>query len=204
MFLTKNGTTFTVEGEATGKQAYFYYIYGYKSKKKYVVYGPYLGKSGIAPFSYTSDSCVIKPFLKNSTPNDIKECKKIVKDLIDKYHVIIISIGNGTASRESEKFCAELIQEEKLDCKYIITSEAGASIYSASKLAIEEFPDLAVEKRSAVSIARRIQDPLSELVKIDPKSIGVGGTTACRSCPIPMVNLLGSTPRSFANSTRSK
>ena len=120
------------------------------------------------------DSCVIKPFLKNSTPNDVKECKKIVKDLIDKYHVNIISIGNGTASRESEKFCAELIQEEKLDCKYIITSEAGASIYSASKLAIEEFPDLAVEKRSAVSIARRIQDPLSELVKIDPTSIGVG------------------------------
>ena len=120
------------------------------------------------------DSCVIKPFLKNSTASDIKQSKQIVKNLIEKYHVNIISIGNGTASRESEKFCAELIQEEKLDCKYIITNEAGASIYSASKLAIEEFPDLAVEKRSAVSIARRIQDPLSELVKIDPKSIGVG------------------------------
>lgn len=120
------------------------------------------------------DSCVIKPFLKNSTTSDIKQSKQIVKNLIEKYHVNIISIGNGTASRESEKFCAELIQEEKLDCKYIITNEAGASIYSASKLAIEEFPDLAVEKRSAVSIARRIQDPLSELVKIDPKSIGVG------------------------------
>lgn len=80
----------------------------------------------------------------------------------------------GLHLEESEKFCAELINEYNLNCKYIITSEAGASIYSASKLAIEEFPDLAVEKRSAVSIGRRIQDPLSELVKIDPKSIGVG------------------------------
>jgi len=121
------------------------------------------------------DSTVIKPFLNTSKQDEyIKASKLIVKNLIEKYHVDIISIGNGTASRESEKFCAEMINEYKLPCKYIITSEAGASIYSASKLAIEEFPDLAVEKRSAVSIGRRIQDPLSELVKIDPKSIGVG------------------------------
>ncbi len=121
------------------------------------------------------DSTVIKPFLNGSNQEKyIADSKVIVKNLIEKYHVDIISIGNGTASRESEKFCAEMIKEYNLDCKYIITSEAGASIYSASKLAIEEFPDLAVEKRSAVSIGRRLQDPLSELVKIDPKSIGVG------------------------------
>lgn len=120
------------------------------------------------------DSCVIKPFLKNISDNDLKNYKLIVKNLIEKYSVDIISIGNGTASRESESFCASLINEYNLKCKYVITSEAGASIYSASKLAIEEFPDLEVEKRSAVSIGRRIQDPLSELVKIDPKSIGVG------------------------------
>lgn len=120
------------------------------------------------------DSTVIKPFLNNNQDKYIEQSKIIVKNLIEKYKVDIISIGNGTASRESEKFCAELINDYKLPCKYIITSEAGASIYSASKLAIEEFPDLAVEKRSAVSIGRRLQDPLSELVKIDPKSIGVG------------------------------
>lgn len=120
------------------------------------------------------DSCVIKPFLKNISESELKKYKEIVKNLVEKYKVDIISIGNGTASRESEKFCAELIKEYKLNCKYVITSEAGASVYSASKLAIEEFPKLEVEKRSAVSIARRIQDPLSELVKIDPKSIGVG------------------------------
>ena len=121
------------------------------------------------------DSVVIKPFINSShQEQNINQSKLIVKNLIEKYNVDIISIGNGTASRESEKFCAELINEYKLKCKYVITSEAGASIYSASKLAIEEFPDLAVEKRSAVSIGRRIQDPLSELVKIDPKSIGVG------------------------------
>ncbi len=120
------------------------------------------------------DSCVIKPFLKNASEAAIVGSKIIVKNLIEKYNVDIISIGNGTASRESESFCADLIKEYNLNCKYVITSEAGASIYSASKLAIEEFPDLEVEKRSAVSIARRIQDPLSELVKIDPKSIGVG------------------------------
>ena len=95
-----------------------------------------------------------------------------MRELIDKYHIDLISIGNGTASRESEQFVAECIKGT--DCKYIITSEAGASVYSASPLAKEEFPDLTVEKRSAVSIGRRVQDPLSELVKIDPKSIGVG------------------------------
>ncbi len=120
------------------------------------------------------DSTVIKPFLNGNTDERIKKDKEIVVNLIKKYNVDIISIGNGTASRESETFCAEMIKEYNLDCKYIITSEAGASIYSASKLAIEEFPDLEVEKRSAVSIGRRLQDPLSELVKIDPKSIGVG------------------------------
>ena len=120
------------------------------------------------------DSTVIKPFLNNKTKEQQAMDKLVVKSLIEKYHVDIISIGNGTASRESEAFCAEMIKEYNLPCKYVITSEAGASIYSASKLAIEEFPDLAVEKRSAVSIGRRLQDPLSELVKIDPKSIGVG------------------------------
>ena len=103
-----------------------------------------------------------------------KKDKEVVKDLINKYKVDIISIGNGTASRESEKFCAEMIKQYNLKCKYIIVSEAGASIYSASDVAIEEFPDLAVEKRSAVSIGRRCQDPLAELVKIPPEGIGVG------------------------------
>ena len=121
------------------------------------------------------DSTVIKPFLNGVNQDKyIAQSKETVKNLIEKYHVDIISIGNGTASREQEKFCAEMIKEYNLSCKYIITSEAGASVYSASKIAIEEFPDLAVEKRSAVSIGRRLQDPLSELVKIDPKSIGVG------------------------------
>ena len=106
--------------------------------------------------------------------NKIEESKKIVLDLIDKYNVDIIAIGNGTASRESEKFISDTIKESKKKVEYIIVSEAGASVYSASKLAIDEFPDLTVEKRSAVSIARRLQDALSELVKIDPKSIGVG------------------------------
>ena len=120
------------------------------------------------------DSTVIKPFLKNVSDQQIKKDQKTVVDLIHKYHVDIISIGNGTASRESEKFCSELIKEYQLPCQYVIVSEAGASIYSASKLAIEEFPDLAVEKRSAVSIGRRLQDPLAELVKIPPEGIGVG------------------------------
>ena len=106
--------------------------------------------------------------------NKIEESKKIVLDLIDKYNVDIIAIGNGTASRESEKFISDTIKEAKRKVEYIIVNEAGASVYSASKLAISEFPDLTVEKRSAISIARRLQDALSELVKIDPKSIGVG------------------------------
>lgn len=120
------------------------------------------------------DSTVIKPFLNGNTEDRIKSCKEVVAKLIEKYHVDIIAIGNGTASRESEKFCAEMIRDYHLSCKYIIVSEAGASIYSASKVAIEEFPDLAVEKRSAMSIGRRLQDPLSELVKIPPDGIGVG------------------------------
>lgn len=106
--------------------------------------------------------------------NKIEESKKILLDLIDKYNVDIIAIGNGTASRESEKFVADAIKDAKRKVEYIIVNEAGASVYSASKLAIDEFPDLTVEKRSAISIARRLQDALSELVKIDPKSIGVG------------------------------
>ena len=120
------------------------------------------------------DSTVIKPFLNNISEDKIKYCKEEVVKLINKYKVDIISIGNGTASRESEKFCADMISEYKLNCKYVIVSEAGASIYSASSQAIEEFPDLAVEKRSAVSIGRRLQDPLAELVKIPPEGIGVG------------------------------
>ena len=120
------------------------------------------------------DSIVVKPFLKEQEEKNIKMTKEIVANLVKKYKVDIIAIGNGTASRESEKLCAEMIKEYKLDCKYVIVSEAGASIYSASKVAIEEFPDLAVEKRSAVSIGRRLQDPLAELVKIPPDGIGVG------------------------------
>ena len=107
--------------------------------------------------------------------NKVEESKREVKKLIDKYHVTLISCGNGTASRESEKIIADMIKEMNLnDVDYIITNEAGASVYSASKLATEEFPDFDVAQRSAVSIARRVQDPLAELVKIEPKSIGVG------------------------------
>ena len=106
--------------------------------------------------------------------NEYEESKKKVLDLIDKYNIDIIAIGNGTASRESEKFISDVIKESKRKVEYIIVNEAGASVYSASKLAIEEFPDLHVEERSAISIARRLQDPLSELVKVDSKSIGVG------------------------------
>lgn len=120
------------------------------------------------------DSTVIKPFLKGDEEKRLKLSKEVVVQLIKKYNVDIISIGNGTASRESEKFCADMINEYNLNCKYVIVSEAGASIYSASPQAIEEFPDLAVEKRSAVSIGRRLQDPLAELVKIPPEGIGVG------------------------------
>ena len=120
------------------------------------------------------DSTVIKPFLNGDTENRIKLSKAVVVQLINKYHVDVIAIGNGTASRESEKFCSEMIKENNLNCKYVIVSEAGASIYSASPQAIEEFPDLAVEKRSAVSVGRRLLDPLAELVKIPPEGIGVG------------------------------
>ena len=120
------------------------------------------------------DSTVIKPFLKNVNSEMLNKCKEEIVQLIQKYHVDVIAIGNGTASRESEKFCSELIKEYNLNTKYVIVSEAGASIYSASDIAIQEFPDLAVEKRSAVSIGRRLQDPLSELVKIPPDGIGVG------------------------------
>lgn len=107
--------------------------------------------------------------------NKVEESKREVKKLIDQYHVTLISCGNGTASRESEKIIADMIKEMNLtNVDYVITNEAGASVYSASKLATEEFPDFDVAQRSAVSIARRVQDPLAELVKIDPKSIGVG------------------------------
>ncbi len=107
--------------------------------------------------------------------NKVEETKKIVADLIKKYNVNLISCGNGTASRESEQIISDMIKEYDLkNVDYVITNEAGASVYSASKLATEEFPDFDVNQRSAVSIARRVQDPLAELVKIDPKSIGVG------------------------------
>ena len=105
--------------------------------------------------------------------NDIEGAKKIIKELINKHKVDIISIGNGTASKETEIFVADLLKEVA-GVSYAVVSEAGASVYSASKLAVEEFPDFDVTQRSAVSIARRLQDPLAELIKIDPKSIGVG------------------------------
>ena len=104
--------------------------------------------------------------------NEVEKSRRIMMELVDKYHVDVIAIGNGTASRESEAFVAESIKGTNV--KYIIVNEAGASVYSASDLAIKEFPDLNVSERSAISIGRRLQDPLSELVKIDPKSIGVG------------------------------
>ncbi|MBR6253472.1 MAG: RNA-binding transcriptional accessory protein [Clostridia bacterium] len=106
--------------------------------------------------------------------NDVEGAKKVLLALIDKYKINMISIGNGTASRESEMFVADMIKEVKHPIYYAIVSEAGASVYSASKLATEEYPDINVSLRGAISIARRLQDPLAELVKIDPKSIGVG------------------------------
>ena len=117
------------------------------------------------------DTKVIYP---TAPQNKVEEAKKELKKLIDKYHVELISVGNGTASRESEQVIVELIKELDTPVQYVIVNEAGASVYSASKLATEEFPNFDVGQRSAASIARRLQDPLAELVKIDPKSIGVG------------------------------
>ena len=117
------------------------------------------------------DTVVIYP---TAPQNKVEEAKKVVKALIKKYGITLISIGNGTASRESEQFIVELLKEIPQKVQYVIVNEAGASVYSASKLASEEFPKFDVGQRSATSIARRLQDPLAELVKIDPKSIGVG------------------------------
>ena len=128
----------------------------------------------LAVIDYTGQMLDIKVIYPHEPKNDFEGSKKVVLDLIDKYNIDIIAIGNGTASRESETFIANVIKDAKRSVSYIIVNEAGASVYSASKLAIEEFPNLHVEERSAISIARRLQDPLSELVKIDSKSIGVG------------------------------
>ena len=128
----------------------------------------------LAVVDNTGKKLDIKVIYPHEPRNEKEKSKKILLDLIDKYNIDIIAIGNGTASRESEAFVADTIKEAKHKCEYIIVSEAGASVYSASKLAINEFPLLHVEERSAISIARRLQDPLSELVKIDPESIGVG------------------------------
>lgn len=117
------------------------------------------------------DTTVIYP---TAPQNKVEEAKRVLKKLIDKYHVTLISLGNGTASRESEQVIVELLRELPVKVQYIIVNEAGASVYSASKLATEEFPQFDVGQRSAASMARRLQDPLAELVKIDPKSIGVG------------------------------
>ena len=117
------------------------------------------------------DTVVIYP---TAPQNKVEEAKKVLKKLIEKYNISLISVGNGTASRESEQVIVELLKEIPQRVQYIIVNEAGASVYSASKLATEEFPNFDVGQRSAASIARRLQDPLAELVKIDPKSIGVG------------------------------
>ncbi|WP_097015730.1 Tex family protein [Anaerocolumna aminovalerica] len=117
------------------------------------------------------DTTVVYP---TAPQNKIEETKKTVKELIKKYGITLISVGNGTASRESELIIADMLKEMNSNVSYIIVNEAGASVYSASKLATEEFPNFDVGQRSAASIARRLQDPLAELVKIDPKSIGVG------------------------------
>lgn len=117
------------------------------------------------------DTVVVYP---TAPQNKTGETKKVLRKLIDQYHITLISVGNGTASRESEQFLVEFLKEIPEQISYVIVNEAGASVYSASKLATEEFPNFDVGQRSAASIARRIQDPLAELVKIDPKSIGVG------------------------------
>ena len=117
------------------------------------------------------DTTVIYP---TAPQNRVDEAKRVLKKLIEKYHITLISLGNGTASRESEQIIVDLLKELPVKVQYIIVNEAGASVYSASKLATEEFPNFDVGQRSAASMARRLQDPLAELVKIDPKSIGVG------------------------------
>ncbi len=128
----------------------------------------------LAVIDKTGKKIAIEVIYPHEPVNKYEEAKKKVLELIEQYKIDIIAIGNGTASRESEAFIADVIKDAKRKVEYVIVSEAGASVYSASKLAIEEFPDLTVEKRSAISIGRRLQDPLAELVKIDPKSIGVG------------------------------
>ena len=128
----------------------------------------------LAVLDSTGQTLKIEVIYPHEPVNKYEEAKKTVLDLINQYNIDIIAIGNGTASRESEAFIADVIKDSKRKVEYIIVSEAGASIYSASKIAIEEFPTLTVEKRSAISIGRRLQDPLSELVKIEPESIGVG------------------------------
>ena len=125
----------------------------------------------VDPTGKVLDTVVIFP---TAPQNKVEESKKILKKLIKKYGITLISVGNGTASRESEQVIVELLKEIPEHVQYIIVNEAGASVYSASKLATEEFPNFDVGQRSAASIARRLQDPLAELVKIDPKSIGVG------------------------------
>ncbi len=127
--------------------------------------------SVVDPTGKVLDTTVIYP---TAPQNKVEESKTVLKKLIDKYHVTLISLGNGTASRESEMIIVDLLKEIKTPVQYVIVNEAGASVYSASKLAAEEFPNFDVGQRSAVSMARRLQDPLAELVKIDPKSIGVG------------------------------
>jgi len=125
----------------------------------------------VDPTGKVLDTVVIYP---TAPQNKVKEAKTILKGLIEKYNITLISLGNGTASRESEQVIVELLKEIPQKVQYVIVSEAGASVYSASKLAAEEFPNFDVGQRSAASIARRLQDPLAELVKIDPKAIGVG------------------------------
>lgn len=127
----------------------------------------------VDPTGKVLDTTVIYPTAP-TTSAKIAAAKETLKKLIKKYHVTLFSVGNGTASRESEQIIVELLKEIPEKVQYVITNEAGASVYSASKLATEEFPNFDVGQRSAASIARRLQDPLAELVKIDPKSIGVG------------------------------
>lgn len=128
----------------------------------------------LAVVDATGKVLTTKVIYPTAPQNNVEESKKILKDLIKKYNISLISVGNGTASRESEAIIADLIHELDTKVQYVIVNEAGASVYSASKLATEEFPSFDVGQRSAASIARRLQDPLAELVKIDPKAIGVG------------------------------